>query len=268
MSCPSVPRTGACHNSGMIDTHCHLDYCPDPHTAVDKTLTAMVSIGTNVERCQKTLELAQAHPNVWAAVGIHPNNASDAKSLEVRQKIEAMATHPRVVGIGETGFDTHWDDETLETQRESFLWQADLARRLDKPLILHVRDKQGKEDASLEAARMLKEAIYSKGILHCFNGHSKLLETGLELGWMVSFAGNLTYPKAKELHEAAKAVSKDRLLVETDSPFLSPIPKRAEKNVPANVRYTAAFLASLRQESGEEVEAYTDANAKWIYKLG
>jgi TatD DNase family protein len=268
MSCPSVPRTGACHNSGMIDTHCHLDYCPDPHTAVDKTLTAMVSIGTNVERCQKTLELAQAHPNVWAAVGIHPNNASDAKSLEVRQKIEAMATHPRVVGIGETGFDTHWDDETLETQRESFLWQADLARRLDKPLILHVRDKQGKEDASLEAARMLKEGKHSKGILHCFNGHSKLLETGLELGWMVSFAGNLTYPKAKELHEAAKAVSKDRLLVETDSPFLSPIPKRAEKNVPANVRYTAAFLASLRQESGEEVEAYTDANAKWIYKLG
>ena len=115
---------------------------------------------------------------------------------------------------------------------------------------------------------MLKEANYSNGILHCFNGHQSLLETGLELGWMVSFAGNLTYPKAKELHEAAKIISKDRLLVETDSPFLSPIPKRGEKNVPANVRLTAAFLATLRNESPEEVEMYTDANAKQIYKLG
>jgi TatD DNase family protein len=252
----------------MTDTHCHLDYCPDPTAAADKTLTAMVSIGTNVERCQKTLELVQTHRNVWAAIGIHPNNASDAKDPDIRQKIEAMALHPRVVGIGETGFDTHWDDETLETQRESFLWQADLAKRLDKPLILHVRDKQGHEDASLEAARMLKEANYSQGILHCFNGHQKLLETGLGLGWMVSFAGNLTYPKAKELHEAVKIIPKDRLLVETDSPFLSPIPKRGEKNVPANVRYTAAFLANLRKERLEEVEAYTDTNAKRIYKLG
>ena len=251
----------------MTDTHCHLDYCPDPDAVADKTLAAIVSIGTNIERCQRTLELAQTYANVWAAVGIHPNNASDAKNPEVRQKIEDMARHPKVVAIGETGFDTHWDDETLETQREGFLWQVDLARRLDKPLILHVRDKQHREDTSLEAARMLKETNYSKGILHCFNGHQKLLETGLELGWMVSFAGNLTYPKAKELHEAAKIISKDRLLVETDSPFLSPIPKRGEKNVPANVRLTAAFLATLRNESPEEVEMYTDANAKQIYQL-
>jgi TatD DNase family protein len=251
----------------MIDTHCHLDYCTDPNKAADPTLTAMVSIGTNVERCVKTLELATRHPNVWAAVGIHPNNASDAKDKSIREKIEEMALHPRVVAIGETGFDTHWDDETLETQRESFLWQAELAKRLDKPLILHVRDKQGQEDASSEAVQMLKEANYSKGILHCFNGHTKLLETGLELGWHVSFAGNLTYPKAKELHEVARVVSSDRLLVETDSPFLSPIPKRGEKNVPANVRHTAAFLATLRNETVEEVETYTDANAKQVYKL-
>ncbi len=251
----------------MIDTHCHLDYCTDPHAAADPTLTAMVSIGTNVERCQKTLELTTRYPNVWAAVGIHPNNSSDAKDKRIREQIEEMAQRPKVVAIGETGFDTHWDDETLETQRESFLWQANLAKRLDKPLILHVRDKQGREDASLEAARMLREVNYSKGILHCFNGHQKLLETGLELGWLVSFAGNLTYPKAKELHEVARVVSSDKLLVETDSPFLSPIPKRGEKNVPANVRHTAAFLALLREETLEEVEAYTDANARSIYKF-
>jgi TatD DNase family protein len=251
----------------MIDTHCHLDYCANPDKAADPTLTAMVNIGTNIDRCKKTLELAQRYSNVWAAVGIHPNNASDAQDKSVREKIEEMALHPRVVAIGETGFDTHWDKETLETQRESFLWQVELARKLDKPLILHVRDKQGKEDASLETVRMLKEANYGKGIVHCCNGHQKLLETGLEFGWFISFAGNLTYPKAKELHEAAKVVSSDRLLVETDSPFLSPIPKRSERNVPANVRHTAAFLASLRNETLEAVETYTDANAKRVYGL-
>ena len=120
--------------SSMIDTHCHLDYCDDPEAAADPTLTAMVSIGTNLKRCQNTLKLAEKYANVWAAVGIHPNNASDAKSPEIRQAIENLATHPRVVGIGETGFDAYWEDETLETQAESFLWQASLARKLDKPL--------------------------------------------------------------------------------------------------------------------------------------
>jgi TatD DNase family protein len=251
----------------MIDSHCHLDYCDNPEQATDPTLRAMVSIGTNLERCHNTLRLAETLPNVWAAVGIHPNNASDAKSLQIRQAIENLATHPRVVGIGETGFDAYWDDETLQTQAESFLWQANLARSLDKPLILHVRDKQNHEEASLMACKMLEEANYSKGILHCFNGHQKLLDIGLELGWMVSFAGNLTYKKATELQEAARKLPKHKLLVETDSPFLAPIPKRGQKNQPAYVRYTAAFLADLRGETIEEVETYTDENAKRIFNF-
>jgi TatD DNase family protein len=249
----------------MIDTHCHLDYCQHPEQAADPTLRAMVSIGTNVERSQKTLLLAETYSNVWAAVGIHPNNASDAKSLEVRQAIQAMAKHPKVVGIGETGFDTYWDDETLETQAESFLWQAELARSLNKPLILHVRDKENHQEASLMACEMLKQANYTKGILHCFNGHQDLLETGLGLGWMVSFAGNLTYKKALELHRVAKLLPKEKIMLETDSPFLAPIPKRGQKNQPAYVRYTAAFLAELRGETLEEIEHYTDANARSIY---
>lgn len=250
----------------MTDTHCHLDYCENPQTAADPTLKAMVSIGTNVGRCHHTLKLAETYTNVWAAVGIHPNNASDAKSPEIRQTIETLATHPKVVGIGETGFDAYWDDETLETQAESFLWQAQLARKLDKPLILHVRDKQNHEEASLMACQMLKEVNYRQGILHCFNGHPKLLETGLALGWMVSFAGNLSYKKALELHEVAKALPREKLLLETDSPFLAPIPKRGQKNQPSFIRYTAAFLAELRGESLEDVENYTDENAKRIYR--
>jgi TatD DNase family protein len=251
----------------MTDTHCHLDYCDNPNQAADPRLTTIVSIGTNVERCQKTLALAETHPNVWAAVGIHPNNASDMKSAEIRQAIEGMAKHPKVVGIGETGFDAYWDDETLETQAESFLWQAALARTHNKALILHVRDKQNHQEASLMACKMLEEASYSKGILHCFNGHPKLLEIGLRLGWMISFAGNLTYKKATELHEVAKTLAKEKILLETDSPFLAPVPKRGQKNQPSYVRYTAAFLAELRGESLEEVESYTDTNAKHIYGL-
>lgn len=251
----------------MIDSHCHLDYCEHPDQAASATLKALVSIGTTVERSRNTLALADRYPHVFAAVGIHPNNASDASDPDTREAVEALASHPKVVGIGETGFDTYWDDEPLDVQRKSFEWQAGLASSLDKALILHVRDKQNKEDASLEAARMIKEAGHKRGILHCFNGHEKLLKAGLELGWMVSFAGNLTYKKAALLHEAAKALPQDRLMVETDSPFLTPVPKRGQRNVPDNVRFTAAFLAELRGETLEEVEAYTDANAMRVYGL-
>ncbi|MEJ2356934.1 MAG: TatD family hydrolase, partial [Deinococcales bacterium] len=183
----------------MIDSHCHLDACDDPEAAVDPELQAIVTIGTTVDSDRAAVRLASEHTNVWAAVGIHPNNASDADALEVREVVAALAAEARVVGIGETGFDTHWDDETLESQRRAFDWQASLARRLDKALILHVRDAQGREDASLAAARAIRDAGHRRGILHCFNGHAELLEAGMELGWMVSFAGNLTFKSAQPL---------------------------------------------------------------------
>lgn len=251
----------------MTDSHCHLDHCENPEAAADPSLSAIVSIGTTAARSRSNLALSEGHANVWVAVGIHPNNASDARREEVRREIADLAQHPRVVAIGESGFDTHWDKETLDTQRENLVWQAELAAELDKALILHVRDKQNRRDASAEAARVLRELAYPKGILHCFSGDAELLETGLELGWLVSFAGNLTYKNAKALHEAAKAIPRERLLVETDSPFLTPVPRRGERNLPANVRFTAQALAELRGESLAEVEAYTDANARRIYGL-
>ncbi len=155
----------------------------------------------------------------------------------------------------------------MSSQREAFLWHAELANELDKPLILHVRDGQNDEKASLEAARLLEQVAHPKGILHCFNGHVRLLETGLELGWMVSFAGNLTYKSAASIRAAAQSVPEDRLLVETDSPYLAPIPKRGRSNRPAFVHYTAAFLAELRGVSVAAIEAITDQNAIRIYGL-
>lgn len=249
----------------MTDSHCHLDACADPAAAADPTLRALVSVGTNLESCRTTLALAERYDNVWAAVGVHPNNAGDADDDSVRAVFNELARHPKVVAIGETGFDTYWDKETLDTQRAAFEWQAALAAELDKPLILHVRDKQGEDSASRAAAAMLRQAGHKKGILHCFNGHESLLETGLTLGWYVSFAGNLTYKTATRLQEVARVVPQDRLLVETDSPYLAPVPRRGRPNTPANVRHTARFLAELRGEQETVVEAYTDANAARVY---
>ena len=251
----------------MTDSHCHLDFCQDPERAADPSLALIVTVGTTVERCKAALSLSERFDNVYAAVGIHPNDATEATRAEARAEIEALAEHPKVLAIGETGFDHYWDKVAPEVQRESFYWQTELAAKLDKPLILHVRDKQNRSSASDEAAARLREVGYRRGVLHCFNGHAALLEAGLELSWYVSFAGNLTYKSARELHDVARALPSDRLLVETDSPFLTPIPKRGQRNVPANVRYTARFLAELRRETLDMTEAYTDANARALYGL-
>lgn len=249
----------------MTDSHCHLDACESPEAAVDPELAAIVTIGTGASSSRWAAGAASTHPNVWAAVGVHPNDASDADDESVRAAVEALVRRPRVVAIGETGFDTHWDDETLESQGRAFRWQAALAAELDKALILHVRDAAGTEDASLAAAAAIRAAGNPRGVLHCCNGHPYLLTSGLELGWFVSFAGNLTYPSAEALRAAARKVPLDRLLVETDSPYLSPVPKRGTRNVPANVRHTAAFLADLLGVALADLERETDANAARLY---
>ena len=187
----------------MIDTHCHLDYCEAPERAADAGLDALVSVGTTLERCKRTLQLAEQFGHVWAAVGIHPNDVEEAAEEIVREQIEELACHPKVVAVGETGIDTYWDKHPVSAQRESFFWQADLAKRLDKPLILHVRDKQGQEDASLEAARLITEAGHPKGILHCFKKGCWTLGWG-SAGWSRSQATSPTKtPRQSRLQPSA-----------------------------------------------------------------
>lgn len=251
----------------MIDTHCHLDRCDDLAAALDNELRAMVTIGTDPARCREAVRLAVAEPRVFAAVGIHPNDATLADDGSVLAEIEALADHPRVVAIGETGFDTHWDDAPLAAQRRSYDAHAAMARRLDRPLIVHVRDAQGADDASRAAVDALRAHPDVRGVLHCFNGHADLLAAGVELGWMVSFAGNLTYPSATVLREAAAAVPEDRLLVETDAPFLAPVPKRGKRNLPGWVAYTAHVLAEVRGVPADELERRLDGNAERFYRL-
>ena len=251
----------------MTDSHCHLDRLKDPAAGVDTELKAIITVGTDQERNEAAIDLAARHPNVWAAVGIHPGDAGLAGSAQVRQKVSEQARSHRVVGIGETGFDTHWDDTTLEQQRYSFDFQVGLARELDLPLILHVRDRQGGRTASEAACTALTEAGWQRGILHCFNGDAELLKLGLELGWYVSFAGNVTYKNASDIQDGARAVPADRLLFETDSPYLAPVPMRGKRNQPAFVRHTAQFVTDLRGDSYQELERITDANAAAVFGL-
>jgi TatD DNase family protein len=253
----------------MIDSHCHLTRLtrvpgdPDPIAS----LAAVISVGTSVEDARATIEIAERDPRVFAAVGIHPNSASDARSAAAREAIERLATHRRVVAIGETGFDDHWQDETLATQLAAFEWHADLAQRLGKPLVLHVRDRQGGSAASHAAASAILAAGHGMGVLHCFNGDATLYEAALQLDWYVSFAGNLTYKSAAPIREVAAVVPLDRLLVETDSPYLAPLPQRGNANVPENVRLTAARLAEVRGIDEAELELTLDANARRLFRL-
>ena len=252
----------------MIDTHCHLDRVSDLGAALDNELMALVTIGTDPERSQAACDLAAREPRVFASVGIHPSDADRADDHEAREAIEALARQrERVVAIGETGFDTYWHDDRLPAQRRSFAWQAELARSLDLPLVLHVRDADGSESASLCACEMLREHAWGRGILHCCNAHEELVGTGLELGWFVSFAGNLTYPRAHELREVARQVPEDRLLVETDSPYLTPVPHRGKRNLPGYVVHTATVLAELRDTTLDALEPRLDENARRCYEL-
>lgn len=251
----------------MTDSHCHLDRLEDPLEGIDPGLVAIITVGTRPDRNEAAIRLAAEHDNVWAAVGIHPADAGLASSAANVDRLTEQARQPRVVAIGETGFDTHWVHDQLEQQHLAFDLQAQLASDLNLPLILHVRDRQGGRTASQAACSALRASGWPKGILHCFNGDAELLETGLELGWHVSFAGNTTYRNASAIQEAARQVPLDRLLVETDSPYLAPVPKRGRKNLPIYVTHTLEFIAGLRQVEPHALEEATDLNASAVFGL-
>lgn len=251
----------------MYDSHTHLDYLDDPAAALGELgLSGAICIGANAEHARNAVALAEQFADVWATVGLHPTDAAQ-DSPETRAAIEALLTHPRVVGIGESGLDDYWDDAQRPAQQAAFEWQLDLARRTGKPLVIHTRDKQGQDSAHRGVIETLREWPDVAVILHCFSGHAGLLEYGIERGAYFGFAGNVTYKNAAEVQAAAKAVPLERLLVETDAPFLAPVPKRGKPNRPGYVRYTLDFVAGLRGMDAAELERVTDENTRRVYGL-
>ncbi|HEX2505831.1 MAG TPA: TatD family hydrolase [Gaiellaceae bacterium] len=248
----------------MIDTHAHLDALDDAGAALARAREAGVSrviaIGTGVDSCRRVLELAEAEAGVYAALGVHPHDAGSAGYKDVAALAELLE-HPRAVAVGETGLDHFRDYAPRDRQAALFRQQAALAVETGKALVVHTR---AAED---ETAAVLRELpAGTRVVLHCFSS-SALLEPALERGWYCSFAGNVTYPKAAEVRWAAARVPRERILAETDSPYLSPQPVRGRANEPAQVVHTLRALAEARDEDPAELEAQIEANAARAFRL-
>jgi TatD DNase family protein len=246
----------------VIDTHAHLDAADEVaaliRRASDAGVTRIVAVGSGIDSCRTTLRVAQEHEGVYAALGIHPHQAGDEDATRVAELRELLG-HERAVAVGETGLDFYRDYAPHDAQRELFERQLALAQELGKPVVVHTRA------ADEETSRAL-EGVGGTVVLHCFSSPA-LLDVALERGYYVSFAGNVTYPKAAELRAAAAAVPADRILAETDTPYLAPQPVRGRENEPANVVHTLQTLAEARGEDPRALEAQIDANATAAFGL-
>jgi TatD DNase family protein len=244
----------------VIDTHAHLDACAESadvlvERAREAGVTRIVSVGTHEPSWRETTAIAERHDGVVTALGIHPHEAGDGDVGALR---EALA-HPKAVAVGETGLDYYRDHAPRDAQRRIFDVQLELAAEIDKPVIIHTRAAD--EDTLAGLAGFAGTVV-----LHCFSS-LPLLDPALERGWYVSFAGNVTYKNAHDLRSAAYAVPAERLLVETDSPYLAPVPRRGRPNEPANVVHTVAALAHARNADAAELAAQIDANAARCFGL-
>ena len=246
----------------MTDTHAHLDACEEPAAVIARAreagVTRIVTIGTGVASSEAATELAAANDGVYAALGIDPHQASSAEAQRLDELRELLG-RPRVVAVGETGLDNARQHATPEDQRRLLDAHLELAEELDLPVVIHSREAERETAAALAP-------FHGTVVLHCFSSPD-LLATAVERSYYVSFAGNVTYPKAPDLRAAAAEVPIDRLLVETDSPYLAPQAVRGQPNEPANVVHTLALLAGLRGVEPDELETQTDANAAAAFRF-
>ncbi len=251
----------------FFDSHCHLTdarLAADAPGLVERAreagVTGVVTIASDAEDAARAVALAEALPGVWATAGIHPHVAAAADEA-AWQRIAELAGRERVVALGETGLDYHYDHSPRDAQRRAFTRHIGLAHDLGLPLVVHSRE------ADEDTAAIIREAGPEvTGVLHCFAGGAALLEAGLEAGWMISFSGLVTF-RNYDGAELVRAVPADRLLVETDAPYLAPVPHRGRRNEPAFVRHVAEGVAALRGEAVEAVAAYTSRNARAFYRL-
>jgi TatD DNase family protein len=248
----------------VVDTHCHLDSCKPPDDelvarAREAGLTRIATVGMHDASIERAVAAAETYEEVYAIVGRHPNEASGFDPAVDLLPIERAAAHPRVRAIGETGLDYYRDHAPREDQQRAFEAHIDLAARSGLPLVIHTR---AAEEDTLAALRDLAGGVTV--VMHCFSMPDHLEEC-VDRGYICSFAGNVTYPKATDLQDAARRVPDELLMVETDSPYLAPQPVRGKPNEPANVVRTAKFVAELRGVSYEQLEATVDANAARVF---
>ena len=251
----------------LIDSHCHLNYEGLAErqdevlaNARARGIAGFLNISTRQCEWDHIVGTAERNPDVWATVGVHPHEADSHPDLGAAALVEA-AKHPKVVGIGECGLDYYYDKSDRSAQRDRFRAHIDAARESGLPLVVHTRE------AEADTAEMLESAVEQggvTGVLHCFTGSAELARKALDVGFFISLSGIVTFKNARELQETAKSIPLDRLLVETDSPFLAPVPHRGQKCEPAFVADTAAFVADLR---GEELKTLSESTTANFFKL-
>ncbi|HBK07232.1 MAG TPA: LuxR family transcriptional regulator [Acetobacteraceae bacterium] len=253
----------------LIDSHCHLDYytaeeLPDVLARAKAAgVGEMVTIGTTLAQSERLPAITEAHPNLWCTIGVHPHHAAEAP-IPTPDALAAMTRHPRVIGIGESGLDYFYDKSPRDIQAENFRAHIRGARLAGVPLCIHARD------ADDDIARILQEERDREGgfdfLLHCFSSTRALAEATLAMGGYISFSGILTFPRSAELREIALDVPLDRLLVETDAPYLAPVPFRGKRNEPGWVAHTAKVLAELRGMTPEAMADLTTANFRGLFR--
>ena len=252
----------------LTDTHAHLDF---PQFASDLAgileranqagVRRIITIGTSLDGSRRAVALAERYPNVWATVGIHPHEADEHPHVDTAKLVE-RAAHPRIVGIGETGLDYYYDHSDRERQQRSFRSHITASRETDLPLIVHTRDAE--EDTLAIMRDEMGKGAYG-GVIHCFTASGAFADAAMELGFYISISGIVTFKNARDLQETAARLPLERLLIETDAPFLAPVPHRGKPCEPAFVADTARFLANLRGESVEQLAEATAANFRTLF---
>ncbi len=251
----------------LVDSHCHLNYpgiVEDQAGVIERAraagVTGMLGISTKRHEWSEVIAIAEQHPDIWASVGIHPHEADAHPDIDTADLVTAAA-HLRVVAIGETGLDYYYDKSDRERQRRSFRSHIAASRETQLPLIVHTRDAEA-DTYEMLAEEMGKGAF--SGVIHCFTASQDFADKALALGLYISLSGIVTFKNAKDLQDSARAIPLDRLLIETDSPFLAPVPVRGRPCEPAFVAHTAKFLAELR---GMSVEALSELTATNYFRL-
>lgn len=247
----------------LVDSHCHLDFpefVEDMDDVVARAaaagVTHMLSICTRLSKFQQVLDVARRYDNIYCSLGIHPHNAQSEPAASAKQLIK-LAGHDKVIGFGETGLDYYYDNSPRDVQKSQFREHIEAARQLGLPLIVHTRDA---DDDMAEILREEAQKGTFGGLLHCFSSSRKLADTALELGLYLSISGIVTFKKADELRAIIKDAPLERLLVETDAPYLSPVPHRGKRNEPAFTRHTAKKIAEIKELSLDEVARVTTDN--------
>jgi TatD DNase family protein len=251
-------------HASWVDSHCHLQSLPDPDAAIDRALeagvTAMVCVGTDLDTSRQAVEVAERRPEVRATVGLHPHDAS--RFTAEWDRLEELAAAANVVGVGESGFDFHYMHSPADAQEVAFRAQIGLAKRLDRALVIHSRDAW---DATFSV--LTEEGPPPRTIFHCFTGGPDEARRALDLDAWLSFSGIVTFPSADDVRGSAAMTPLDRLLVETDAPYLAPVPHRGRANEPALVPLVGSAVAAARERPEDEVADRTSATARSVLRV-